>query len=573
MFTKTFAIAALVLAVAADPASAQRGGGGGGARGRGAGAARGAEPNEGRGAAGPALRIQRDLEYAQAAGQPLRLDLYQMAPAAAPSPVVLWIHGTDVAGTTRIATPAMGLVRNGGVAVASIEYRTGPRVTVTDQLADAKAAVRWLKANAAAHNLDPARVAAIGYGTGGRLAALLGTTTDVAALDSAANGAPSSRIQAAVVLAAPTTSGGTAAGSLNPVTYVTPDDAPTLLLHGTADNVVNTQDSQALVSALKVAGIATLLEMPMGVSHDLGALLSPLSMQSIDRFLNQHLFGAPANAGLSNFVSTPANTYIDPVALDLGGTRYKLYPTAVRGPGTFASYRLYLPPDYDSNPARRYPVIYFLHGRSVDSKRPITAGYIARIDAAIRRGVMPPTIVVIPQGLNTGWYVDAQDGQAPIESVIIKDLIPHVDTTYRTIATRDARAIEGHSMGGYGALHIGFKYPQLFTAVTGNSAALVEDVTDGVGTQEFWVSQMPATMAKANLAAVKQQSIRIIIGEQDNLIVGDRKLSGDLTAMGVKHEFIPVPGSPHNHDQLLQYQAFDTMAFYGRVFARTATRR
>src|SRR5204862_2941090 len=101
--------------------------------------------------------------------------------------------------------------------------------------------------------------------------------------------------------------------------------------------------------------------------------------------------------------------YIDPVALDIGGTQYRLYPASVLGPGKFGSYRVYLPPGYGAGTSRRYPVVYFLHGRSVDSKRPLTAGYIARVDAAIRAGVMPPTIVVIPQGLTTGWYVDAED--------------------------------------------------------------------------------------------------------------------------------------------------------------------
>src|SRR5207253_4200599 len=65
--------------------------------------------------------------------------------------------------------------------------------------------------------------------------------------------------------------------------------------------------------------------------------------------------------------------------------------------------------------------------------------------------------IFLVQGLNTGWYVDAQDGQHPMESIVVKDLIAHVDSTYRTIATREGRAIEGHSMGGYGALHIGLK--------------------------------------------------------------------------------------------------------------------
>jgi endo-1,4-beta-xylanase len=212
-------------------------------------------------------------------------------------------------------------------------------------------------------------------------------------------------------------------------------------------------------------------------------------------------------------------------------------------------------------------VIYFLHGRSVDSKRPITAGYIARADAAIRTGVMPPTIIVLAQGLNTGWYTDTEDGQYPIESVIVKDLIRHVDATYRTIATREARAIEGHSMGGFGALHVGLKYPDLFASVTGNSPAMIEAVPEGMGSQPYWDKEWPGAVAKTNLDKVKRQRIRIIIGDQDGLFAGAKKFAESLTTLGITHEFIPVPQSPHNHDQLLQYQTFDTMEFYGKVFA------
>ena len=157
------------------------------------------------------------------------------------------------------------------------------------------------------------------------------------------------------------------------------------------------------------------------------------------------------------------------MALDFGGTFYKTYATPVRGAGTVASYRVYLPPDYDSTPTRRYPVIYFMHGSLVDSKRPIVAGYVARVDAAIRSGVMPPVIVVMPQGLNQNRWMDSRDGTKPMESIIIKNLIPHIDATYRTIASREGRAVEGHSMGGFGALHNGFNNPDVFIAVTGNA--------------------------------------------------------------------------------------------------------
>jgi S-formylglutathione hydrolase FrmB len=372
-------------------------------------------------------------------------------------------------------------------------------------------------------------------------------------------------VQGFIDVAGPVTTGG-----LNPATYVTKDSAPALILHGTADPTVSTRESQILISALKVAGVPATLEMEVGVSHDLGALLSPIAMQSVSGFLAQQLRGARGNAALSSFIATPAGTYIDPIGLDLGGTEYRLYPTPSRGANTFASYRVYLPPDYHATTNRRYPVIYFLHGRSVDSKRPITSGYVTRVDAAIRSRVMPPAIVVLAQGLTTGWYVDAQDGEHPMESVIVKDLVAHVDATYRTIVTRDARAIEGHSMGGFGALHIGFKYPDLFAAVTGNSPALVENVTDGVGDQAFWVDQAPATLAKANIDKVRKQAIRIIVGDQDGLFPVGKKLDETLTELKVPHEFFPVAGSPHNHDQLLQYETFDTMAFYGKVFGKIA---
>jgi len=92
-------------------------------------------------------------------------------------------------------------------------------------------------------------------------------------------------------------------------------------------------------------------------------------------------------------------------------------------------------------------------------------------------------------------------------------------------------------------------------------------VTDGVGNQAFWVAQAPATVAKANVAKVRTQRIRIIVGDQDSLFSVGKKLDEALTELQIAHEFLPVPGSPHNHDQLLQYEMFDTMAFYGKVFA------
>src|SRR5437899_2982343 len=139
-------------------------------------------PNEGRALQGPALRIERNVEYARAGGQALTLDLYEQSRAAKPSPVVLWIHGTESGlGSSKAPTPAAALVTP-GYAVASIDYRTGSGVTLAGQLSDARAAVRWLHANAKKYNLDDIHIAAIGYGIGGEIAVSLGTVREVQAV-------------------------------------------------------------------------------------------------------------------------------------------------------------------------------------------------------------------------------------------------------------------------------------------------------------------------------------------------------------------------------------------------------
>ena len=92
---------------------------------------------------------------------------------------------------------------------------------------------------------------------------------------------------------------------------------------------------------------------------------------------------------------------------------------------------------------------------------------------------MPPAVVILVQAPNRAFYIDSKDGAFPVESVIIKNLVPHVDATYRTITRREGRAIEGHSMGGFGALRLAFKYPELFASVSSFAAALVEAPFDG----------------------------------------------------------------------------------------------
>jgi putative tributyrin esterase len=135
--------------------------------------------------------------------------------------------------------------------------------------------------------------------------------------------------------------------------------------------------------------------------------------------------------------------------------------------GRTLKYNITLPADYEAT-KDRYPVLYLLHGYS--------GNYVnwARMNApkfAREHGL----IVVMPDGGNS-WYANwakSDEGQKNAwEDCIIKDLIGHVDATYRTIAARESRAINGLSMGGYGALMLGLKHPDLFCSIGTHSGAI-----------------------------------------------------------------------------------------------------
>src|SRR5215212_10282839 len=103
------------------------------------------------------------------------------------------------------------------------------------------------------------------------------------------------------------------------------------------------------------------------------------------------------------------------------------------------------------------------------------------LDEAIRAGIAPPALAVLPNGGPAGFYCDWPDGRWPIATVIIDELIPHVDATYRTVRERAGRCIEGQSMGGFGAARLGFKHPGLFGAVSISAGALIDFAVAAAG--------------------------------------------------------------------------------------------
>src|SRR5215510_10467968 len=99
------------------------------------------------------------------------------------------------------------------------------------------------------------------------------------------------------------------------------------------------------------------------------------------------------------------------------------------------------------------------------------------LDEGIRSGKLPPMILVLPNGGKSTMYKDSYDGKYMGETNIIRELIPHIDSTYRTIAAREGRCIEGFSMGGRGSTRLAMKYPDMFCSLF-NQAGNVMHVSE-----------------------------------------------------------------------------------------------
>jgi S-formylglutathione hydrolase FrmB len=144
------------------------------------------------------------------------------------------------------------------------------------------------------------------------------------------------------------------------------------------------------------------------------------------------------------------------------------------------------PPSYGMAPERRYPVLYFLHDGQGDEAVLYRQGMIDALEAAMRAGRLPEMIVVCPRGPRT-WWVDGRDGTRRMAAFLSDDLVPFVDGSYRTLASRGGRLAAGISMGGYGALRWALARPDLFVAAGGLSPAIQQLCAPSVAALPFFI--------------------------------------------------------------------------------------
>lgn len=241
--------------------------------------------------------------------------------------------------------------------------------------------------------------------------------------------------------------------------------------------------------------------------------------------------------------------------------RYETVPFESKLVGAPLPYNVLLPAGYGQDGARhkRYPVLYLLHGLMGSandwvSERAHLAGHAANYHF----------IIVVPEGRNA-WYTDSATAPPEkFESYIIKELIPDVDTRFRTIAAREGRAVAGLSMGGYGSLKFGLKYPSLFAFAGSLSGAL--------GAASWLPDEKLPAFARPSIARVygpagepdnetrKANDIFRLVralapeqvkglpylyldcGTEDFLLGDNRNFSALLVEKKVPHEFRQLPG-------------------------------
>lgn len=263
----------------------------------------------------PKLLTADNIVYTKRGDRELRLDIVR-PDGPGPFPAVVCIHGGGWSGGRRRDMRFMqeALARRGYVTI-SPEYRFAPKDLWPAQVHDVKAAVRWLRANASEYHVDPTKLGATGISAGGHLSMMLGVLGPDDGLEGdAAEGAPSSKVQAVVnivgpvdlaaadipdsvkpivttLLGGPAASKAEVAASASPATFITKDDAPMLSFYGSKDPLVPPSQGTTLGSKMSAAGVPGRVELLVGAGHgpnpdDLGRLI-----EATVQFFDKHLKG------------------------------------------------------------------------------------------------------------------------------------------------------------------------------------------------------------------------------------------------------------------------------------------
>jgi S-formylglutathione hydrolase FrmB len=277
------------------------------------------------------------------------------------------------------------------------------------------------------------------------------------------------------------------------------------------------------------------------------------------------------------------------LAPDAGRAECRSMPSKVLGHPV--AYCVILPRGYDGNATTRYPVLYFLHGLGGNEQVLLESGGMNEIEDLRAANKIGEFLVVAPNGGRT-FYINSRDGRVRYEDFFIKEFIPFIESHYRIDTVGKERGITGVSMGGYGALRFGLKYPELFGSVSAHSAALIdklprfegsEDQTSGIARvlggsfgnpvdAKYWERESPFTMVRTGPKGAVLP-IYFDCGTDDDFgfNVGAQKFHDLLVSRGIPNEFHLYPGG-HDMDYFADHLPA-SLEFHSRAFAVGAAKK
>jgi S-formylglutathione hydrolase FrmB len=247
-------------------------------------------------------------------------------------------------------------------------------------------------------------------------------------------------------------------------------------------------------------------------------------------------------------------------------------------------YCVILPPSYEQDSSRKYPVMYYLHGLG-ENEQAITGPFWNLTERLQQTHQIGEFLIVTPNAGRT-FYINSKGARIRYEDFLTKEFIPAIEKKYRVQAGRAHRGISGTSMGGYGALRLAFKHPELFSVVSAHMPALYPKVpqefldwieVNGGGRlnsvfgdpfdEAFWERNTPFYFARINAATIRASQLHIYFdcGDKDDFSFdfGVRELDKQLTAEKIPHESHIYPGR-HDPAFVAEHLA-DSLGFQSKV--------
>lgn len=287
-------------------------------------------------------------------------------------------------------------------------------------------------------------------------------------------------------------------------------------------------------------------------------------------------------AGASPVRSGPPDRTLPWVTVEVKAPRVVFRTFDSKVIGAKVSYHAFVP-EVVGHTGARLPVLYWLHGTQggVSGILPLARFF----GDAMEAGRVPPMIVVFVNGLPRRLWADAKDGSSPVETVFITEVLPDVDRSFRTIASREGRILEGFSMGGYGAARLGFKHADLFAGVSilaggpfdldllGPRARrnpelreqLLRDVCGGDWDYFRAISPLTIAQAAAPVLRAKRMAVRQAIGATDDTRDLNRRFHERMVELNIVHDYAEIRGVGHDVRALLEQLGDANGAFYRRA--------